>query len=192
MNQKKHVYVHVLRNLLFSVWSAALITILYTYFFQPDFFQHHLATVLAAGAVSYLSYFTLCCLRGFTLIPATYLTIAGMLFFPPLPLFILTLLGILFSALCIYHFSDSFHLYTFFEQRHKKGIQRIKQAVDKNELFIVILWNILAIVPADLISYVCGILKTDRDRFILGTLIGQGAYSAVLIFLPSYVMKLFA
>ena len=181
---------HMCRNALIVLWLIALGTILYSYTFQNELFQQQLQTFFAAGVVGYLSYFLLCCLRGFTLLPATYLTTIGVLFFPPLPLFLLTMMGILFSALCIYHFSGSFHLYTFFEHKHRKGIQKIRQGLNKNELLVVIFWNVLMIVPADLISYVCGVLKTDRNQFIIGTLIGQGIYSTVLIFGGSYLFKL--
>ena len=131
------------------------------------------------------------CIRGFTLIPATYLTVLGLLFFPPLYLFILTLSGILVSSLFIYHFSESFHLYKFFEHKHKKSIDKIKREINEKELLIVVIWNLLPIVPADLVAYVCGILKTDKNKFLLGTLIGQGIYSAILIFFGHYMIKIF-
>jgi len=191
MNENIHPNILRLRNTLLIIWLTILIVILYTYFFQHDFFQYYLKSIFAAGIIGYVFYFFLGCIRGFTLIPATYLTVFGLLFFPPIYLFILTLLGILISSLFIYHFSESFHLYKFFEHKHKKSIDKIKREINKNELLIVVTWNLLPIVPADLIAYVCGILKTDKHKFLLGTLIGQGIYSAILIFLGHYIIKIF-
>jgi len=192
MSENIHPNILRLRNTLLIVWLIILIVILYTYFFQNNFFQYHLKRIFAAGMIGYAFYFFLGCIRGFTLIPATYLTALGLLFFPPLYLFILTLSSILISSLFIYHFSKSFHLYKFFEHKHKKSIIKIKRGIEKNELFIVVIWNLLPIVPADLIAYVCGILKAHKNKFLLGTLIGQGIYSAILIFLGHYLIKIFA
>jgi uncharacterized membrane protein YdjX (TVP38/TMEM64 family) len=59
--------------------------------------------------------------------------------------------------------------------------------MNKNELSIVTIWNILPVVPADLMSYVCGTLKLNINKFILGTLIGQGIYFAIFIWFGNYL-----
>lgn len=155
-------------------------------------FQAYLQGIFAAGMLGYLIYFILGCVRGFTLIPATYLLLPGLLIFPPLPLFVMTLASGLISALCIYYFAESFHLYKFFERKHKKNIQKIRRTMEKDELLMVITWNLLPIVPSDLISYACGIFKVNKHKFLFGTLIGQGIYFALIIFIGNYLIRIFA
>ena len=193
---KKNIHPNILKlkNIFLIIWLTILMVVLYTYFFQHNFFQffqYYLQEIFAVGITGYVLYFILGCLRGFTLIPATYLTTFGLLFIPPSHLFVLTLSGILISSLFIYNFSESFHLYKFFEYKHKKSINKIKREINKRELLIVVIWNLLPIVPADLIAYVCGILKTNRNKFLLGTLIGQSIYSGILIFFGHYLIKIF-
>lgn len=48
------------------------------------------------------------CLRGFTLIPVTFLLVAAMPFFAPVPLYVMTMVGIAVSAATLYRFSHLF------------------------------------------------------------------------------------
>ena len=63
-------------------------------------------------------YLGLGCVRGFTLVPATYLLLAGMLMLPPVPLFLLTLAGILVSSTAVYYFAEAMGFAELFERRH--------------------------------------------------------------------------
>ena len=61
------------------------------------------STSLALGSGVYL---LLGCVRGFTLIPVTYLIPLGLVLLPPGLQFVLTLVGILISSASIYYFAE--------------------------------------------------------------------------------------
>ncbi|MDP3947605.1 MAG: VTT domain-containing protein [bacterium] len=138
----------------------------------------------------YTLFLLLGCLRGFTIIPVTSLIILGLLFFDTLPLFILTIAGIIVSAASVYYFSELLHLDEFFEQKHSRRIAKIKSVLQKNELPIIIGWSAFPFLPTDLISYVCGTLRVNFAKFILGILIGEGVTSATYIFFGHYLTAL--
>jgi uncharacterized membrane protein YdjX (TVP38/TMEM64 family) len=77
------------------------------------------------------------------------------------------------------------------EKKHKERIVKIKKSLEKNELLIVTGWNLAPLVPTDLISYVCGILKVDKKKFLIGTLVGQGIYIFIFIFLGKHLLSYF-
>ena len=136
-------------------------------------------------------YLLLGAFRGFALIPVTYLIILGLLFIAPLPLFILTIIGIIVSSTLIYYFSEKVHLGEFFEKKYPKQITRLKQALEKNELPIVILWSMFPFTPTDVICYVCGSLEINVKKFLSGIVIGEGITSALYIFLGKEILLYF-
>jgi len=173
-----------------TVWALVVLTALYLYFFQRSFVQSHLQSIFAISIfIGYSAYLILGSLRGFTLIPSTYLIFLGIPFFSPAPLFALTLVGILISSSCIYFLSDSMHFYDFFQIKYGRKVDRIKSLVQKNELPIVIGWSFFPLAPTDLICYICGILEVDIKKFLLGVFIGEGTISAVYIFFGNYILR---
>jgi uncharacterized membrane protein YdjX (TVP38/TMEM64 family) len=160
------------------------------YFFHPTFFQGQLGHV--TGVSLYLGYFIFLLvgsLRGFTLIPSTYLIIAGLLFFQPVPLFILVMVGIIISSVSVYYFSEFLHFDTFFEKHHLKRVTQIRNLLEKNELPIIILWSFAPVLPTDIICYVCGTLRVNVKKFILGICIGEGTIVGIYIFFGGYLLK---
>jgi len=145
----------------------------------------------APAYVRYLVYLLIGALRGFTLIPSTYLIVLGLLFIPPLALFILTMAGIMVSATLIYYFSELTHLGSSLERKYPKQIAKIKTMLEKNELPVVILWSMFPFTPTDLICYVCGSLKIDIKKYLLGVFIGEGITCAVYIFFGKEMLLLF-
>ena len=96
------------RGLAFSLWIALLAGALYFYFFQRGALEHVLAGLAGAPRMwAYAVYLALGCIRGFTLVPATYLVVAGMLILPPVPLYVLTIAGIVVSSAAVYYFADA-------------------------------------------------------------------------------------
>jgi hypothetical protein len=84
------------RAIALAAWSLALALGAYLYFFQHDALRAQLAGL--AGVPTwwiYCVYLSLGCVRGFTLVPATYLVLGGMLVLQPVPLFLLTIAGII-------------------------------------------------------------------------------------------------
>ena len=157
---------------------------LYVYFFHRDALQR-LLLELSASPPSwvYAVYLALGCVRGFTLVPATYLVVAGMLVLPPLPLYALTVAGIVVSSAAVYYFAEAMQFDRFFERRYGPQVARLRALMARRELPIVIAWSFFPIAPTDLVCYVCGALKVDLKKCLLGVTIGEGAICAIYIFL---------
>ena len=171
---KKYIYI---------IWIFFILGALYLNFFQPVFFQNQLKSAFGLSAFfGYALFLILGSLRGFTLIPLTYIIILGVLFFNPVPLFILTIAGMLISSISIYYFSEFMHLDSFFEKKYPKQITQLKTAFSKNELPIIIIWSAAPFLPTDLICYLAGSLRIDLRKFVFGILIGEGFTSGLYIF----------
>jgi len=185
--------IHKFRRIVLAVWLAVVAGALYLYFSNPALLKMLFADLVAqpktlSGAI----FFAIFCVRGFTLIPSAYFVIAAIPILPPWPLFLLALGGIMISAGSIYLFSEALALDEFFERKHKVGIQKLKAALDRYELPIIIAWSALPLVPTDVICYVCGALKVDFKKFLLGILIGEGGICAVYIFVGDSVLRYLA
>jgi uncharacterized membrane protein YdjX (TVP38/TMEM64 family) len=162
------------------------------YGFQRDLIHRNLQTAFAHSAISgALVYLVVGCVRGFTLIPSTYLALAAVAFFPPTPLLLMTLAGILVSSASIYRFSEALHLDQYFERRHARAVARLKGLLQDHELPIIIGWSFFPLAPTDAICYVCGALEINFTKFLVGILIGEGAISAIYIYLGDHVLRLF-
>ena len=185
--------IHRFRRIILAAWLALIAGALYLYVFDPKTLKGMLAALqsqpkMLAGAV----FFIIFCVRGFTLIPSAYFVIAAIPILPPLPLFLLALGGILISSASIFLFSEAMALDEFLERNHKAGIEKVKQALQRYQLPIIVGWSFLPLVPTDVICYVCGTLKVNFKKFLLGILIGEGAICAIYIFLGDRVLRFFS
>jgi uncharacterized membrane protein YdjX (TVP38/TMEM64 family) len=172
------------RTLVMSLWVVLLSLAGYFYFFQRQSLQRVLEGLSHGPPVwAYVVYLALCCVRGFTLVPATYLFVAGLLDLPPLPLYGLTVAGIIVSSAAVYYFAEAMRFDRFFERRYPTHVARLRELLARRELPIVIAWSLFPLAPTDLICYVCGALKVDLKKCLLGVALGQGALCAVYIFL---------
>jgi uncharacterized membrane protein YdjX (TVP38/TMEM64 family) len=141
-------------------------------------------------AVAAAAYFVMGCIRGFTLIPVTYLIPFGLFFLSPAIHFLLTLGGILVSSASIYFLSDRLGLAEYFESRHAEQVGRVRTLLRERELPIVIGWSLFPLVPTDLICYVCGSLQIDVRKMLAGILVGEGIICALYIFLGRQLLSL--
>ena len=172
------------RAIFLTLWLVVLAIALCTYVFQRNALER-LFLELSASPPSwvYAVYLGLGCLRGFTLVPTTYLVVAGMLVLPPLPLYVLTVAGIVVSSTAVYYFAEAMQFDRFFERRYAPQVARLRALMRRRELPIVIAWSFFPIAPTDLVCYVCGALKVDLKKCLLGVTIGEGAICAIYIFL---------
>ena len=172
------------------LWIALLMSALYIYGFHRDALNALLFRLSAAPpGCAYVVYLVLGCIRGFTLIPATYLVVAGMLVLPPLPLYALTIVGIIVSSAAVYYFADVMQFDRFFERRYAPQVARLRALIRRRELPIVIAWSFFPIAPTDLVCYVCGALKVDLRKCLLGVAVGEGAICAIYIFLGGHALS---
>ena len=172
------------RKWILLAWFVVLASALYIYFFHREALQRLLLDLSAAPPVwAYAVYLALGCVRGFTLIPVTYLVLAGMLILPPFPLYALTVVGIIVSSAAVYYFAEAMQFDRFFMKRYAPQVARLRGLMARRELPIVIAWSFFPIAPTDLVCYVCGALKVDLKKCLLGVTIGEGAICAIYIFL---------
>lgn len=177
------------RAVVLTLWGCAIAGGLYLAIFQRTLLQGEIRSVAAisvvgAGAV----YLLLGCLRGFTLVPATVLVVAGIPFFPPSLLFLLTLAGILVSASSIYWFSDALRIGERVGRKHEVQVERLKRALERYELPVIIGWAFFPLVPTDVIGYVCGSLRINFAKYLVGIAIGEGVICGLYIFLGAQAM----
>jgi uncharacterized membrane protein YdjX (TVP38/TMEM64 family) len=172
------------RTVLLTLWLAVLAGTLYISAFHRDALQR-LFLELSASPPSwaYAAYLAAGCLRGFTLVPATYLVLAGMLVLPPVSLFVLTIAGIIVSSTAVYYFAGAMQLDRFFERRYSPQVSRLRALMTRRELPIVVAWSFFPFAPTDLVCYVCGALNVNLWKCLVGVTIGEGAICAVYIFL---------
>lgn len=172
------------RNIAFALWLVFLSTALYFYFFHREELAQLLGRLAASPPIwAYAAYLGLGCVRGFTLVPVTYLVVAGMLVLPPLPLYVLTLAGIVVSSAAVYHFAEAMQFDRLFERCYPAQVARLRALLARRELPIVIIWSFFPLAPTDLVCYVCGALRIDLKKCLLGVAIGEGSICAVYIFL---------
>lgn len=172
------------RREIIGIWLLLIIGSFYLFFFQGEFIAAQVVKI------KILPLFWLCviylllgCLRGFTLIPVTYLILLGLIFLPPLPAYILTIIGVMISSAIIYYFSEYLSLADYFRKNHAGAIAKITSILRKNELPIVISWSFLPFAPTDVLCYVCGMLEVDVKKFLLGIFIGEATSCAIYMFL---------
>jgi uncharacterized membrane protein YdjX (TVP38/TMEM64 family) len=179
-----------LRPWLLALWLVVVAGGVGVFVFQRDLVAHEIARAtsvsLLAGGIVYLA---LGSVRGFTLIPSTTLVVAAIAFLPPVPLFLLTLVGILISSASIYWFAGAIGLGEVLERRHPARIARLKAVLQRHELPIIIGWSFFPLAPTDLICYVCGLLRVDFVKCLIGVGIGEGTICGIYIFLGDQALR---
>jgi len=179
------------RYVLAATWVGFTATALYLYFFRRELIQARLDDAFSYSfGIASLIYLLAGSARAFTLIPSTYLVLAGLPFFPPVPLLVLTLIGILISSAIIYWFSELVHIHELVQQgKHKPQYERLKGVMERHQLPIIIGWSFFPLAPTDLICYVCGILEVNFPKFLLGVALGEGTICAIYIFLGGQALR---
>ena len=121
-------------------------------------------------------------LLGLTFIPSTPFAIGGVLLFAPEVAYLLNLLGIITSSTIVYHFARFLGLGTAFEARYPKQTRKVREALDRKELPIIMGWSFFPIVPTDLVIYIASTLGVPLWKCLLGVLLGEGTLNALYVF----------
>lgn len=174
----------------FLIWVLAIASGIYFYIARADIVRDEMLVLSASSTVIGAAvYFFMGCIRGFTLIPVTYLIPFGLLFLSPSVHFVLTIGGILVSSAGLYYFSERLRLAEYFETRHAAHVARMRELLRRRELPIVIGWSFFPLAPTDLICYVCGSLGVDVRKMLAGILVGEGIICALYIFLGRQLLS---
>jgi uncharacterized membrane protein YdjX (TVP38/TMEM64 family) len=181
-----------LRQTVVAIWLVLVASALSLYFFRRDLVVAGFEAVLAAaatpgGAIVYVIVGTL---RVFTLVPATVLIVSAIPFFEPWTLLVLTITVIATSSSICYWFAEALRLDEGFRRRYPDQIRRLTETLQRYELPIIIGWSFLLFLPTDLICYVCGSLRINFPKFLLGVVIGEGTVYAIYIFAADWAIGL--
>jgi uncharacterized membrane protein YdjX (TVP38/TMEM64 family) len=178
------------RYAIFAMWLVIAAGALYLYVFQRDLVEAQLKTALSASTViAAIFYVLLGSLRALTLVPATFLVIIAIPFFPAWLLFLITLPVIGISSGIIYGFAEVLHMDEDFERKYPKQIHRLTNLLQRHQLAIIIGWSFLLLLPTDLLCYVCGTLRINFTKFIVGVLIGEGAVYGIYIYFGDRLLR---
>jgi uncharacterized membrane protein YdjX (TVP38/TMEM64 family) len=175
---------------LFVLWIVIVAGALYLYFFRRDAVQSELRDALSASFwIASISYLLIGALRAFTLVPATFPLLIAMPFFDPWVLLALTIPCIAISSSICYWFAEAIHMDELVERKYPKHIRRLKELLQSYQLPIIIGWSFLLFLPTDVLCYVCGSLKIDYKKFLIGVIVGEGTVYAIYIFLGDWVLR---
>ena len=100
----------------------------------------------------------------------------------------LTLPCIAISSSICYWFAEAIHMDEVFERKYPAQIRKLKNALQRYQLPIIIGWSFFLFLPTDLICYVCGSLRINFKRFLFGIVVGEGTVYAIYIFLGAWVL----
>ena len=175
---------------LFALWIAVAGGALYLYFFKREAVQTEMRDALSASFwIASLSYLLIGALRAFTLVPATFPLLVAMPFFDPWVLLALTIPCIGISSSICYWFAEALHMDELFERKYPRQIGRLKALLQRYQLAIIIGWSFLLFLPTDVLCYVCGSLKINYKKFLVGVIIGEGTVYAIYIFLGAWLLR---
>ncbi|MBT8398505.1 MAG: TVP38/TMEM64 family protein [Gemmatimonadetes bacterium] len=168
----------------FIVWIVVVAVVLTLYLTNQDRFDvNWIRGVVHDNRFLIIPfYLLLLSLLGLTFIPSTPFAIAGVVLFDPTLAYFLNLLGIVSSSTIVYHFAGFLGLREAFETKYPEKLSKVRNALDRKELPIIIGWSFFPVVPTDLIIYVASTLKIPLWKCLLGVLIGEGALNAFYIF----------
>ncbi len=170
------------KKIFFTLWLLLVSTLFSLFLLDRSLLESLLRSFLQTStATAYVTLFILGILRGFTLIPVTFLIIIGIFFIPPLPLYLIIMSGVLISSLIVFYFFEYLNLETLFNEKHKKHIDRGAALLTKYELPVITLWSMAPFLPTDVMCYLAGTLRVNVYTFILGILIGEGAVCALYV-----------
>lgn len=148
-----------------------------------DFLQKY-----ESGAVGI--YFLASMVRGCFLIPGTPFVAAGVLMFPDKPwlVFGISLLGMIVGSTIIYFFSDRLGFAEVLEEKHARGIAKVREKMERYGVPIVMVWSFFPLVPTDLICYVAGVVRMNFLRFIIALTIGEAILIGIYVYFGSWMV----
>ena len=186
----KELHSKPVRYTLFALWIIVAAAALYLYFFKREAIQTELRDAMSASFwAACLIYLLIGALRAFTLVPATFPLLIAMPFFDPWVLLMLTIPCIAVSSSICYWFAEALHMDELFERKYPRQIGKLKQLLQRYQMPIIIGWSFFLLLPTDVLCYVCGSLKINYKKFLIGILIGEGTVYAIYIFFGDWLLR---
>ena len=130
-----------------------------------------------------IAYLIFCSLRAFTLIPnMTVLLVGTLVISNPWALLVTSLIGFVISSSLIYFFGEDTGMDKILLAKYPDKVEKIKLSTDRYGAPIIFLWGFLPAIPADLISFILGIIKFNYWRFILPHTLSHIVTYSIIIF----------
>lgn len=170
------------KRYVFFIWVLFLIVCGIFFFFNRDSVSVIFTFISSQIWLLYILIFVAGSLRGFTLIPATYLIVLALPFISAVPLYFLIMSGVMVSSLSVYYFFEYLQIDELFGNKHKALVQKARNLLSAYELPVIIFWSMAPFLPSDIICYISGTLRVNVYKFMLGMFIGEGVLCAVYIF----------
>lgn len=166
------------------IWGVVTIGLIVLYNFKIEWFNiDFLEGVVAEHRIwAMLLYLFILATISIFLIPSTPFAVAGVVIFSPVEAFILNLIGILISSVVVYYLARYLGIKDIFETKYAEKLEKIKKALSKKELPIIIGWSLFPAAPTDLIIYACSGLNISLKKCLIGVLIGEGILNFFYIF----------
>lgn len=169
-----------------GLWVLILIAFVLLWAVYPEVLdKQFLAERLKSlGFWAWVIYCAVFIIRGFFLIPSTPFVLLGVLVFPgqEIALFVVSLICVGLNAALIYFFSEKMGFDTYFNSKFPDKIPKIKNALDRWGIPIVVGWSFFPAVPTDLICYVAGVVRMNFGMFMTSILIGEAILLFICIF----------
>ena len=186
----KELHSKPVRYTLFALWILVAAAALYLYFFKREAIQTEMRDAMSASFwAACLTYLLIGALRAFTLVPATFPLLIAMPFFDPWVLLALTIPCIAVSSSICYWFAEALHMDELFERKYPRQIGKLKQLLQRYQMPIIIGWSFFLLLPTDVLCYVCGSLKINYRKFLIGIIIGEGTVYAIYIFFGDWLLR---
>jgi uncharacterized membrane protein YdjX (TVP38/TMEM64 family) len=180
------------RKILLFIWLLVVIGGMVLYLIFPDrinlFFLRKL--VKEHYILVLVIYFLLLSFRGLTMIPSTALLLAGIIIFKPTELFAVNMVGILTSSTIVYYFSRYMGFASYFEIKHGKYVQKIRDGFRDKEIPLIVGWSFFPFVPTDLIVYIGSTLEVSIFKCLAGVFIGEAILNAIYIISARIILHL--
>ncbi|MTI70032.1 MAG: TVP38/TMEM64 family protein [Firmicutes bacterium] len=136
--------------------------------YSPEDIKIYLDTFGVLAPIVYIIIFTIVPL---TLFPDSILAIAGGMGFGLLKGCIYTLIGALFGATLSFYISRLLGR-NFLKKLIKKDITPLKEQLENNGFWIILILRCIPLFPFDIISYAAGLSEVKYKDFFIATIIG--------------------
>lgn len=153
---------------------------------------------IAAGLTDYVTdwfvlsvviYTLILSVRGMTFIPSTPLLFIGITLFPANITYAANLLGILFSCLLVIIAIQRVGIDQALAQVNNRHYRRIRDRIDRNGYYAIVLWSFFPFAPTDAIVYVASGMRVSKKKIIMGVMTGEAILNAIYVYGAEFLLQ---